>query len=439
MRFAGRRPAPAPAVAVALLLVAACSDPTQPFPRASFSVSPAAQWSGGVVTVRSGYFIGRTPLPAILAMGETLSVARVDDSTVAVTMPRVRTGIVDVSVAHDGAQDSVAAVQLYGFREKRMTAPGLAGELLVADSGGHPIVLGNTDAPVAQYAPIGRIDLVSGTGVTLTGVYGPSTVQYGLAPSTPNGAFAVRDSTDSVRLAALLTWPAPALVATVPFVGTGQVRQVTQLSAGLWLFTQSHTTFTRAEADPCCTPRFSTPTESPWAVFLSPRGDRATLATMVVGGGVPVFDNTSGDTAFTLPFEATEGVVFSTSGDILYAVGGAINVPDTLLRVDATDGHAVAGKVRLPDGFISFALGYSTGGGGRILVAAANALVLALLVYDAATLTLQGVLATQEGCGAAPSTGPCFAGAVAVDDARHEAHIVVPGSPTPSWTFDLLP
>lgn len=436
MRFAGRRTALA---AAALLLVAACSDPTQPFPQASFSVSPATQWSGGVVAVRSVYFVGRTPLPVMLAAGETLSVARVDDSTIAVTMPWMRTGIVSVSVARDGGQDSVAAVQLYGFREKRTTAPGLAGELLVADSSGYPMVLGNTDAPVAQYAPIGRINLVSGAGITLTGVYGPSTVQYGLAPSTPSGAFAVRDSTDSVRLAALLTSPSPALVATVPFVGTGQVRQVTQLSPGLWLFTHSHTSFTQAEADPCCTPRFSTPTESPWAVFLSPRGDRTTLATMVVGGGVPVFDNTSGDTAFTLRLEATEGAVFSPSGAILYAVGGAINVPDTLLAVDATDGHTLAGKVRLPDGFVSFAIGYSTGGGGRLLVAAANAVVLALLVYDAATLALQGVLVTQESCGAAPTTGPCFAGAVAVDDARHEAHIVVPGSPTPSWTFDLLP
>jgi dipeptidyl aminopeptidase/acylaminoacyl peptidase len=341
--------------AAALLLGVACSDPTQPFPVQSFSVSPALQWSGGLVTLRSAYFIGRSPLPTILAAAETLTAVRVDDSTLTVTMPRRASGTVAVSVAHDGRSDSVAAVQLFGFRSKRTLAPGLAGELLIQDSGGHPVVLGNTDAAVVQYAPIGRIDLVTGLGVTLTTVVGPSTVQYGLAPSTPDGAFAVRDSTDSVRLAMLLTSP-PAILGTVPFVGTGFVRQVTQLSPGLWLFTGSHTTSIRAESDPCCSPRFSTPTESPWAVALSPRGDRTTLAVLVVGGRVPVFDNAAGDTAFTLPLGATEGVAFSSDGATLYAVGGSLNQPDTVLAVDATDGHAVAGKVHLPDGFVSFGL-----------------------------------------------------------------------------------
>lgn len=390
------------------------------------------------MALRSAYFVGRSPLPTILAAAETLTAVRADDSTLSVTLPRRASGTVAVSVAHDGRIDSVAAVQLFGFANKRTLAPGLAGELLIQDSGGHPVVLGNTDAAVVQYAPIGRIDLVTGSGVTLTSVVGPSAVQYGLAPSTPDGAFAVRDSTDSVRLAMLLTSP-PTVLGTVPFVGTGFVRQVTQLSPGLWLFTGPHTTVTRAEIDPCCNPRFSTPTESPWAVALSPRGDRTTLAALVVGGRVPVFDNAAGDTAFTLPLEATEGVAFSSDGGTLYAVGGPINQPDTVLAVDATDGHLVAGKVHLPDGFVSFGLAYSTAAGGRLLVAAANPSSLALLVYNANTLALEGVLETADDCGAQPFTGQCSYGAVATDDSRQEAHIVVPGSPTPVWTFDLLP
>jgi hypothetical protein len=422
----------------ATLLGVACSDPTQPFPVQSFRVSPAVQWSGGTVLLRSPYFVGRTPLPAIVAAAESLSAVRVDDSTVTVRLPRVPTGVVALSVAHDGRTDSVATVQVFGVRGKRTLTPGLAGELLATDSGDHPVVLGNTDAAVVQRAPIGRIDLVTGLGVTLPGVLGPAAIQYGLAPSTPHGAFAVRDSSDSLRLVTLLTSP-PAILSTVPFVGTGQTRQVAQLSPGIWLFTGSHVSSTRAEADTCCVYRYQGPTESPWSVFLSPRGDRSTLAVNVIGGRVPVFDNATGDTAYTLPLGGTEGIGFSTDGTTLYAVGGAINVPDTLLAVDATDGRVVAGKVRLPEGFLSFGLGYSGHGGGRLLVAAANASVLALLVYDAATLTLQGVLETPDECGVNPTIGLCFYGVVAVDDARSVAHIVIPGSPTPVWTFDLLP
>jgi len=301
------------------------------------------------------------------------------------------------------------------------------------------MVLGNTEGGI-QWTPLGRIDLVLGAGQTLTTVLGPSNVVYGLSPSTPAGTFAVRDSTDSVRLATLLASP-PAIVGTVPFVGTGFVRQVAQLSPGIWLFTTSHMSSVRAEADPCCLPRFSTPTESPWAVFLSPRGDRTTLATVVsvVQPGVPVFDNAIGDTAFSLPLLGTEGAAFSPDGSVLYAVGGRDYSADTLVAVDATTGQLLGNKVRLPDGFVSFSLGYSTGGGGSILVAAANASVLSLLVYDAASLTLQGVLDTPDDCGVTPFVGQCSYGIVAVDDVRGVAHIVVPGSPTPAWTFDLLP
>ena len=425
------------AAAAAFLLGVACSDPTQPFPFQSFSVSPALQWSGGVVTLRSSYFVGRSTLPTLLAGTDTLSALRVDDSTLSVTLPRRPSGIVAISVAHDGRSDSVAAVQLAGLRATRVLSPGLQGELLVSDSGGHPFVLGNSDAPFAPYVPVGRIDLVTGSGVTLTSVLGPSSVQYGLAPSTPAGAYAVRDSTDSVRLVVLLTSP-PTVLRSVPFVGAGFVRHAVQLSAGLWLFTGSHTTTVRAEGDSCCLPRFSFQIESPWSVFLSPRGDRTALVANVVGGGVPVFDNSTGDSAFTIPVVGTEGIVFSPDGSTLYAAGGFTNQPDTLFALDATDGHAVAAKVRLPSGFVSFGLGYSTGGSGRILVAAANPTTLALLVYNAHTLALEGVLETADDCGAQPFTGPCFYGAVAVDDARLEAHIVIPGSPTPVWTFDLL-
>lgn len=422
----------------AFALDIACADSSSPGSPPTVTVSPDAQWSGGTVTLRSDFFIGRNTLPQIIADAATLTPIRADDSTVTFTLPRGPSGRVILGLAHDGRLDSIGSVERIGFREKRSLIPALAGELLVADSADHPMVIGNTDGGV-QYVPLGRIDLVTGVGKTFTSVLGPSNVQYGLSPSTPDGTFAVRDSTDSVRLAHLLVTP-PVVVGNVPYVGTDFVRQVAQLSPGIWLFTSAHTSTIRAEADPCCTPRFAIPTESPWAVFLSPRGDRSTLATdRALGGHVPVFDNLAGDTAFTLPLQSTSGIAFAPDGARLYAVGGYFS-GDTLVDVDATTGQILTPRVALPDGFQSFSIAYCGAGGGRILAAATNdSSVLALLVYDAGTLTLQGVLTTPDDCGTNPFIGQCSYGVVAVDEVRGVAYIVTPGSPTPVWTFDLLP
>jgi len=308
---------------------------------------------------------------------------------------------------------------------------------MIVDSGGHPWATGNTITGAPQYAPMGRIDLVTGVGQTFATVLGPSTVQYGWSPSATAGTAVARDSADTLRLYNLLTTP-PQPIGPPLFGGqTGYVRHLAQLSAGLWLFTQSHWSFTRGEAD-TVPMRIQVQTESPWSVFMSPRGDRTTMTVNVVTGGVPVFDNLSGDTAFSLPLPGTEGIAFSPSGDTLYAVGGYYLFPDTIVAVDATTGAMLHPKVRLPGDFIAFSLAYSTTGGGHLLVGAADATTLALLVYDARTLELVGILPTGDNCGQYPMTGNCWYGAVAVDDARHVAHLVMPDGPTPVWTFDIL-
>lgn len=426
----------------AVILSAACSDPSQPVSIPAVAVAPATQWSGGQVTLRSSYFVGRNPLPPILASGDPLPAVRMDDSTVSVSLPRGATGPVALFIAHDGRVDSVASVQRIGFREKRQLTPALAGTLLTADSADHPMVLGNVDGDNYLAEPVGRIDLVSGVGLVFSGIVGPSEYYYGLSPSTPAGTYAVRDSTDSIRLARLLVSP-PAIVGTAPCWQPGPVRQVSRLSPGMWLYTDHHSSVIYAEADGCSQPRFEFQMESPWGVFLSPRGDRTALAVYYVFQGyVPVFDNVAGDTAFTLPLQGTLGIAFSPDGARLFAVGGLWR-SDSLVVVDATAGKLLAPQVGLPEYFSSFSLAYSTTGGGRLLAAVADLSVpsvLALLVYDATTLKLEGVLTTPDDCGASPRNGPCFNnGVVAVDDVRHVAHIVIPGSPAALvFTFDLL-
>lgn len=426
--------------AFAILSAAACGDPAAPGPPPTFTSSPAAQWSGGSLTLRSAYLVGLTPLPIIRAAAETLALTRLNDSTVTTTLPLGSSGPVPLFLVRGTRVDSLGTVQRVGLREKRTVTPALYGELLATDSAGVPMVLGGSFTGTGNREPVVRLDVVPGQAQVLT-LRQPSNTQYGMAPSAAAGVYAVRDSTDSLRLASLLN-DTPAITGTVPWAGTGFTRQVSQLSPGIWLFTNSHQSYTRAEVDTCCPYRALVNAESPWAVYVSPRGDRTTLATVVSGTpgneGVPVFDNLTGGVAFRLPLLSTEAATFSPDGATIYVAGGYQYGSDTLLAVDATTGALLLPKVALPIGFNAMGLAYRVAGDGQLLVGAANASSLVLLVYRASTLELLGTLPTADNCGLYPQTGPCFAGVVSLDEAHHKAYIVLPDAPSPIWTFDLL-
>lgn len=419
-----------------VVLLAACSESVEPPPPA-FVVAPGTQWSGGALTLRSPYFVDRDPLPVVTAGAETLAVSRLDDSTLATTVPLGPSGPVTLSLARGSRRDSVATVQRVGFSGKRTVTPALFGELLATDSAGTPFVLGGSFTGTANREPIVRLRVVQGTSQVFT-LRQPSNTQYGMAPSIIPGAFTVRDATDSIRLATLLT-DAPAIIDSMHGWGTGFTRQVSLVNPGAWLVTQSHNTFVRYDTGGAPT---LVPTESPWAVYMSPRGDRTTLATVVaqvVDGGVPVWDNATGSVSYRLPLLSTEAAAFSTNGNTLFVAGGNQYRGDTLVAVDATMGASLLPRVALPNGMHAMALAYrSSVGGGQLLVGAATPSSLALLVYRATTLEPLGILPTADAC-PAMQAGPCFSGVVSVDDAHDRAYIVIPGDPTPIWTFELLP
>ena len=428
------------ALVVACVSGAACSDPAGPPPLPVFSISPPTQWSGGPILIRSRYLVGRYPLPMFFADSQLFPLTRIDDSTVISALPLGPSGPVTVLLVRDSLQDTIAVVQRVGLRQKGALPVALDGELHATDSAGVPLVFGGYVNGTQNREQIVRVRVTIPTFEVLT-LREPSNAFYGMAPSAAPGIYAVRDSTDSLRLA-MLFGSTPAVTSTVPWVGTGFSRQVSQLSPGIWLFTNAHQSYTRAEADTCCVYRAFLNAESPWAVYLSPRGDRTTLATIVAGtpgdDGVPVFDNATGAVAYRLPLRGTEAATFSADGSVLFAAGGSETVSDTLVAVDATLGNPLVPKVPLPAGLNALGVAYRSGGGGQLLVAAADASTLALLVYDASTLTLLGFLPTGDGCGPYPQTGPCFMGVVTVDEAHQAAYIMIPGSPAPLWTFDLL-
>jgi hypothetical protein len=422
------------ALAVASIVGAGCSDPAEP-PLPAFSVGPATQWSGGTITIRSSYFANRAQAPIIVVGADTLAVSLIDDSTASTVLPRGASGPVLFELARGNARDSLGTVQRMGHRGTRQLYPGLSGELLVIDSADHPILFGSSSTTLIQYAPLGRVDLVTGAMTTLRSVHSTSTVIYGLSPSVAPGTIVARDTADTLRIYDMRVSPPQPLSRTL--FASGYVRHLTLLKDSLWLYTQSHWTYTHAVGD--TTPfRAQVQTESPWSLFVSPRGDRTTMTVNVGIGGVPVFDNATGETAYTLPLAGTEAIAFTPDGSVLYAVGGYYFKPDTIVAVNAATGLSLHPKVTLPEGFIAFSAAYSTRAGGVLLIGGANTTTLALLVYDATTLELRGVLPTPDSCGSDPMVGNCWYGVVATDDGRSLAYLAIPGSPTPVWSFDLV-
>jgi hypothetical protein len=428
------------ALVVASVVGAGCSDPAEAS-LPGFAVQPAVQWSGGTITVRSPYFVNRNPLPVLTASAETLAVSRVDDSTLAATLTPGPSGPVTIFVSRGSAMDSVANVQRVGFQTKYGMLMRLDGELLATDSAGVPIVLGGVvnGTQIRETVLRVRPSVLNYEAIVLRQ---PSNAFYGMAPSVTPGEFAVRDSTDSLRIANLLS-TTPVVTGTVPWIGTAFSRQVSRLSPGIWLFTGSHQSWTRRESDSMEITRVQS--ESPYNVFMSPRGDRTTISTAVVqtpGGGVPVFDNATGTVAYSLPLLSIETATFSFDGATVFAAGGNQYRSDTLIALDAATGGELLPRVTLPDSMHAFSIVYRPAGGGQLLLAAANSRKLALLVYRANDLKLLGVLPSTftsiDDCGQLPQTGPCFMGVVTFYEATHTAYVVAPGSPFWLWTFDLL-
>ncbi|HET8712136.1 MAG TPA: hypothetical protein VFM23_00465 [Gemmatimonadales bacterium] len=421
----------------ALVVVAAtsCKDSTEPA-LPEFTVTPLTQWSGGTLTISSHYFVEHAEVPALVAGTDTLQyVALANDSTLIAALAPGPDGPVTLALVRGSRRDSLATIDRVGFTGKRTVTPALGGELLATDSGGVPFVLGGSLADAnGDREPIVRLRVIPGTSQTLP-FREPSNIQYGMAPSITPGAFTVRDATDSIRLATLLV-DAPAIIDSMHAWGTGFTRHVSLLKAGAWLRTQSHLSYVSFDTGGSTA---NVPTESPWAVYMSPAGNRTTLATTVAsGGGVPVWDNATGSVAFTLPVPFTEAAAFTTNGNTLYIVGGQQIAADTVIAVDATSG-AVVGRKALPNGLVAIGIAHRESvGGGQLLVGAATASSLVLLVYRASTLDLLGILPTNDAC-PDMQVGPCFSGVVSVDDLHDRAYIVIPGNPTPIWSFDLLP
>ena len=414
------------------VLLAACNDPPQgPSPVPDFRVTPAQQWSGGEVTIVSALFHDGQTLPNVSVGGVPVSVTRQDDSTVSVLLPVLSSGVAPIIVKDGKRSYDIGAVEIAGYTGRHYGSPGLNGQLVIAQGGLGPVVLG--DIPNFPQPPaIAEFDPATQLVIARSGVSSPSDFVYGIGLTEDPDVYILRDSTGLVGLWRL--WPTLAFVDTALSGFKGQfLRQIARFSQDVWLTTGSHdlTVTTNSTS-------YYLQAEGISHVYLSPRGDRATIGVNKVIAGVPVFDMATGDTAYRLPILSVGAAQFSADGSRLYAVenfaGGTS--PLHLLTVDATSGTTL-NETALPGnaGAMGLALNRSE---TQIFVGAMVDTLPAVLVYDATSFNLLGTLQATAADHCTCSSSLVIPMILMADDGAGKLYVVGVGAPAPVWSFDIL-
>lgn len=422
MRFA--------ACAVLALVLAGCEDSSDPGPTPppEFAVSPAAQWAGGTILVRSQFFAGLDSLPPVTAAGIEMVTVRVDDSTVSATLPSLPTQAAAVEVIDDTTHYLVDSVGIVGFRRKTTATPMAIGNpvLLLTPSG--PVGI----AGIYPGSPPGAIGIVNLREARTDVAFGVRPLDAGMlrgvGATYKPGTFILWDSAGITGEWQLL--PTLAFIDTVPTaVQNPSNRNVARLSDNVWLVTHNH----RSDVVRPGLPTIEFQFEDPFAFHLSVPADRALMS----GGGSMVIQMSTGDTLYRMPITTTHGAAFTADGATLYAAGYLPSSgSEGVVALNAPTG-ALKAQVGLPAGPQAFGVTLASNE-TRLLILRQVGEVPEVLVYDVATMTLLGRLLTPEtaSCG-------CIGWLDASVIAGHAPETIYVmgygGNTTVIWEFDMLP
>jgi hypothetical protein len=330
---------------LALLIPAsftACGeDPVAPGPdEVPAIISPAAQWSGGIVSVEWPWLEGRDQVPLFLTDGQAVDVQRTGETTVILRLPPVGAGPVTIAVdpealmggAPSGEVVPLGTVEIAGFVELA-TAPTLHEWPLHWPGPGSTTVLG-ADAT----GQISRFDLEDGVGEPI-GIPAPDALSgypfIGLGGGS--GRVLVSDSGDPSS-EVLRVWDlsaAPVLVEEIARPHEGMLqghlltpdRLLLASDDNLWMYTRAPGTsdWVQAEFD----------RTFPHELVRSPGGTQVAL--MMLGSddyGMPyVLLGDGSAPAFFLPTLASlYAGAFTQDGASLFLAANAVDAPQKRLH-----------------------------------------------------------------------------------------------------------
>jgi hypothetical protein len=385
-----------------------------------FTLSATSVWAGDTIRISSPdlEFLKHV----MVEVGDdSLAVVSLDPTTVAVTMPATLAGSFTPRLLAEGQVPvTLSAIQVYGYLEHRSYTTWFDwGEMTVFPRN-TPNVMGGL-----QEDALGFVNLETHAERQTDTIFSSNWLRRP-GPTPDPTVFLLRARLDTLVRAWRLSGPVPVLVDSFPGEATS-FRHMMLLSTGHWFRGYHHT----YQVDD----RLPVTAEESEGVFLSPRGDRATIMVDAIPGGLEVFDAATGGVAYRLPLQQSDGVWFSDDGEVLAVVGKAINdQPESrVLLVRSSDGE-VLGDTTLS----GHAFGITMDGSRPYLYVAelqADGRP-ALLVLSSENLAFIARLPVPLASPACDALDDCYKGVIAVG--RNRAFIASSfNTRLQAWTFAL--
>jgi hypothetical protein len=303
----------------ALVLAFAAAACAEPLSLETFEarVLAAEGWAGNDIAITSPGFGATWLLPSAWLDDEPLAVHRIDDTTVAATLPPV-SGSHTLTVRGIRIEPLVVPLTVYGYAGFDDGYPFIIGDVLVWPRTGHASVLGVSSGGLAS------IDLDTRVVTVFDSVFDPARCWGGLrGPGvTPRDSVFVVLPIGSPSVESWRIGPTPVRLDVHPEHGIP--RQLMQLGDDVWLRGGAHSLAIRWRTDSMQPyQEIGYLVEETEGVHLSPRKDRATVRVDHAADGLPVFDVPSGDLAYRVDdLKVAAGVDFSADGELLAVVGG---------------------------------------------------------------------------------------------------------------------
>lgn len=398
----------------------------------SFSVTPTDQWSGGTVQVRASNFAASDPTPVIVTGTDTASVSRLNDSTFAVTVPQGPSASLHFVTTIDDSTYDIGDVHRFGLSNRDDIGARIQGNLLAESVNGDLSLLG---VPPALFN-LRAYDLQTGA---ITDFAGVSPAFFGPTESDHTGWFAMVDSSRHgglYSLGASGTATLQAAYDTTVFFSPDGTSFATRLSDSVWIGCVAGSGWGTRVGHP---PVDHLSVEGGCSSLIHQTG--ANWALVIAAGGSAIVDATTGDATPAPGSGALIGAA-SSDGSHLLVVRGIVAGGDSLVRIDPMTGTTSL-AVAVPAVATPLVLSADPGGSRLYLLATRSDASLALFIFNAADLSLQGTVPLGESC---PDRIVCSGAAIVPMASPARLVIVAPSNESldnppvsPRWTVEALP
>ncbi|HEY3934328.1 MAG TPA: hypothetical protein VGL65_06875 [Gemmatimonadales bacterium] len=442
-----------------LLAAAACNDPNTLPVTYQYTTTPVAAWAGSAMTVVSAGLAAHTDTGFVELGAFHLPVHWVNDTTVTVTLPDTISGAFAPMLQLGNWTQALDSVTVYGYAD-------VASYPFQSDwdtyawprNGPHAMIVTSGDDDTLHFVDLDTHQFTSLGGEMTHG--GAGNALWGPGPSY-NGSFYLQgDLPPQHDYAAWALLPLPSQVAgsLVWSIGLADGTQnVMRLGPTTWFASGKAGSYIITAPD-------SNTTSVDWnsgqsvagiggnmnGLYLSPRGDRATVSPVNSPGGVPVFAMPSGSVAFRVTgFQVNvRDVDFSPDGSLLAMAGDSGGLYHVAL-VDATTG-TVLHEANLAGGALSVRIDPARSAlfvATAVADSSASPVVWhpAVVAFDLSTFRVIGELETPRASPASsctPTNG-CGVGRLAISPTGsmyfYEGVVVTSEHQSWAWRFTLPP